>query len=275
MITTPPQTKPATPTSRATATRIALVVEYDGTGYHGSQLQSGLPTIQGEVEEALRKLTGEKLRVKAASRTDAGTHAEGQVFSFSTRSSLPLKTFITGLNYYLPDDIAVKAAFRMNDSLNVRSSALSREYKYCILNSPTRSPLRQEFTYRVKEPLDTEAMNQACQALIGEHDFAAFTTGAEARKKHTVRKVLRAEVTRDGDMVIFSMEASSFLPHQVRNTVGALIQVGLGKMTVAEFHQLVAAGTTRRAGPTAPARGLLLTRINYPVPLGEIADENL
>jgi len=275
MVTIYQQIKKEDATGLATVTRIALVIEYDGTCYHGSQLQSGLPTIQGEIEEALRKLTGEKLRVKAASRTDAGVHAEGQVFSFRTQSSLSLKTFVSGLNYYLKADIAVKSAFRMDDSLNVRSSALSREYKYYILNSSTRSPLRQEFTYRVKGHLDTEAMNQACQALVGKHDFTSFITGTEAGKKNPVRNVYRAEIKKNGDTVIFSMEANSFLPHQIRNTVGALIQVGLGKMTVEEFHHLVEAKTLGLAGPTAPACGLFLTQINYPVPLGETLDENL
>jgi len=275
MVTTYQQLKKVDTTGPATLVRIALVVEYDGTHYHGSQLQSGLPTIQGEIEEALRKLTGVKSRVKAAGRTDAGVHAEGQVFSFSTQASLSLKTFITGLNYYLPDDIAVKSTFRMNDSLNVRSSALSREYKYYILNSATRSPLRQEFTYRVKVHLDTEAMNQACQALIGKHDFSSFITGTEAGKKNPVRDVYRAEIKKNGDTVIFTMEANSFLPHQIRNTVGALIQVGLRKMTVEDFHRLVEARSLGLARPTVPACGLFLTQINYPVPLGETLDENL
>ena len=110
-------------------------MEYDGTNYYGFQLQAELPTVQGQAEEALWKLTGEKSRVAAASRTDTGVHAEGQVVSFKTRSSLPLTTFVKGLNHYLPRDIAVKDAFRVSDSFNVRRDAVSREYNYYILNS--------------------------------------------------------------------------------------------------------------------------------------------
>jgi tRNA pseudouridine38-40 synthase len=256
-------------------TKIVLVMEYDGTRYHGFQLQDGLPTIQGEVEEALLKLTGGRSRVMAASRTDAGVHARAQVASFRTGSSLPPQTFVSGLNHYLPKDIAVKAAYRVGDSFNVRGSALSREYKYYILNSLTRSPMRNGFSYRVTGSLDIEAMNRACQALIGEHDFASFATciGAEMRK--TVSRVYRAEAERDGEQVVFSMEAKSFLTHQVRNTVGALIRVGLGRMSVDEFNSIAEAKTPGLAGPAAPACGLCLMRINYPQPFEERYDENL
>ena len=245
-------------------TKIVLVIEYDGTGYYGFQMQASLPTIQGEMEKALRKLTGERSRVIAASRTDAGVHAKGQVVSFRTRSSLPVETFINGLNYYLPRDIAVKAAHRVSDSFNVRRSALSREYNYYILNSRTRSPIREGFSYLVGGHLDIEAMNQACQALIGEHDFASFASSIGAGIKNTIRRVYRAEMEKNGELAVFNMVANSFLPHQVRNTAGALIKVGLGKMTVDEFHRIIEAKKPGLAGPTAPAFGLYLMQIHYP-----------
>jgi tRNA pseudouridine38-40 synthase len=251
----------------ATGTRIALILEYDGTRYHGSQLQANAPTIQGEIEKALHNLTGEKTRVKAASRTDAGVHAKGQVISFKTKAALPLKTFVEGMNYYLPHDIAIKEAFRVDDSFDVRRSAVSREYKYYILNSPTRSPMRQNFTYRVNGELDVKAMQRACQALVGRHDFASFVSSAEtAAKKRTVRNVHKAEIERDGDIIVFNIVANSFLPHQVRNTIGSLIKVGQGKMTVDEFYSMVEAKSPGLAGPTAPAGGLCLMRVNYPGP---------
>ncbi len=252
----------------ATGTNIVLILEYDGIRYHGSQLQANAPTIQEEMEKALQKLTGERTRVKAASRTDAGVHAKGQVISFRTKSALPLKAFIGGLNYYLPRDIAVKEAFGVDDSFDVRRSALSREYKYYILNSPTRSPMRQGFSYLVNGNLDIGAMNQACQALIGKHDFASFVTSTDIGEKSTVRNVHKAGIERDGDMVVLDMVANSFLPHQVRNTVGSLIKVGQGKMTVDEFYGMVEARRPGLAGPTAPAGGLCLMRVNYPSPFG-------
>jgi len=250
-------------------TRIVLIIEYDGTDYHGLQLQANQPTIQGEIEEALYKLTGKKTRIAAASRTDTGVHALGQVVSFRTESVLPLETFIKGLNYYLPKVIAVKEAHQVADSFNVRRDALSREYRYYILNSLTRSPLRQGFCYFVPGQLNIEEINKACQALIGKHDLASFASELDGTLKSTVRTVYRAEMVRDEDMAIFNMVANSFLPHQIRNTVGALIRVGLGKMTIEDFHSIIELRKPGLAGPTAPGRGLCLIKVNYAKPFGE------
>ncbi len=156
----------------------------------------------------------------------------------------------------------------MDDSFNVRRHATSREYNYYILNSLTRSPMRNGFAYLVTGHLDVAAINQSCQALMGEHDFAPFTTRDGVRIKNTVRTVYRAEALEDGELVIFNMVANSFLPHQVRNTVGALIRVGLGGMNVDQFRNIAKAQTPGLAGPTAPAYGLCLMRVNYPHPLG-------
>ena len=247
--------------------RIILVIEYDGSNYHGSQLQANAPTIQGEIEKALKKLTGERIRIKTASRTDAGVHARGQVVCFDTAATLPLKSFIDGLNHYLPPDIAVQQAYVTKEPFDVRRRAVSREYRYTILNSPARSPLKQGHSYRVAGNLDTAAMHRACQWLIGRHDFASFVSSAEtARQKRTVRDVFKAAITRDGDMIYFDIVANSFLPHQVRNIAGSLIKVGQGKMTADEFYGIVKAGTPGLAGPTAPAEGLCLVRVNYPGP---------
>jgi tRNA pseudouridine38-40 synthase len=248
-------------------TKIVLTLEYDGTHYHGFQWQTGLPSIQRELEKAIKRLTGERCRVMAASRTDAGVHAIGQVASFRTNSSLPTQTFIKGLNYYLPRDIAVKAAYRVDDSFNVRRDATSREYSYYILNSPTRSPIREGFSYFVASPMDIEAANRAAQALIGEHDLASFAS-SNGVIRSTLKHVYKASFEREGELVTFNMVANSFLPHQIRNTVGALIRVGLGKMNADEFNSIIEAKKPGMAGPTAPACGLCLTRINYPNHLG-------
>ncbi|MBA7475477.1 tRNA pseudouridine synthase A [subsurface metagenome] len=253
----------------ATITKIVLIVEYDGTRYHGFQLQATLPTIQWEIEKALWELTGERIRVMAASRTDAGVHAKGQVVSFRTESPLPPQTFVNGLNYYLSRDIAIKAAYRVGDSLNVRRDAISREYNYCILNSLTRSPIREGFSYRVGGHLDIEAMNQACQALVGEHDFISFASSMGIGTKNTVRRVYQAKMEKDGELVVFNIVANSFLTHQVRNTVGTLIRVGLGRMRVDEFCSIIEMKKPGLVGPTAPARGLCLTQVNYPYPFEE------
>jgi tRNA pseudouridine38-40 synthase len=247
-----------------TDTKIVLILEYNGARYHGFQLQASQPTVQGEVEKAIRKLTGEKRRVMAASRTDAGVHARGQVASFKTGASLAPQTFTNGLNHYLPRDIAVRAAHRVSDSFNVRREATSREYIYYILNSQTRSPIWEGFAHLVPGQLDIEAMNQACHALIGKHDFTSFVTGAGDSLKSAVKCVYRAEIARDGEMAIFNIAANSFIAHQVRNTVGALIGVGRGKMTAGDFTGIIKAKEPGLAGPMAPASGLYLTRVNYP-----------
>jgi len=191
------------------------------------------------------------------------------VVSFRTGSSLLPPTFITGLNYYLPGDIAVKAAYRAGDSFNVRHSALRREYNYYILNSLTRSPIRRGFSYLVTGHLDIVAMNEACQALIGEHDFASFASCTGIEEKNTLRTVYRAEIEKNGELAIFNMVANSFLPHQVRNTIGALLRVGLDKMTVDQFCSIIEAKKPGLAGPTAPAYGLCLMQINYSHPFEE------
>jgi tRNA pseudouridine38-40 synthase len=251
---------------RTTGARNILIVEYDGTDYHGSQWQANSPTIQGEIEKALKMLTGEKIRIKIAGRTDAGVHARGQVVAFDTASSLHLRSFIDGLNHYLPSDIAVQNAYRAHNGFDVRRKAISREYKYYILNRPKPSPLRDRFAWRVEGNLDNDTMNRACQALTGRHDFASFVASAvTARQKRTVRDVYKADITRDGDTIVFEMVANSFLPHQVRNTVGSLVKVGQGRMTVDEFHGMVAAAMPGLAGPMAPPEGLCLVRVNYPV----------
>lgn len=255
----------------ANDSQILLIIEYDGTAYHGFQWQKGLPSVQREVEKAIRKLTGERRRVISASRTDAGVHARGQVVGFRTESPLPMEKMVKGLNHYLPKDIAVKAGYRVSDSFRIRAGAASREYSYNILNSPTRSPIREGRAYRVASPLDVEAMNRAARHLIGEHDLASFLNGDGSWLNSTVRNISRAEVKRDGELVTFHIEANSFLPHQVRTTVGALIRVGQGKMKLDQFRSIMAARLPGTAGPTAPACGLCLDRVNYSVPLEEEA----
>jgi len=249
-------------------TRVVLIIEYDGRCYHGSQLQAGPATIQGEIEQAIRGLTGERCRIAAASRTDAGVHARGQVVSFRTDSLLPEQTFVKGINYYLPRDIAVKAAYRVADSFDVRRNAVSREYNYYILNGLTRSPIWRVFSHLVGGHLDIEAINEACQALLGEHDFASFASCIGVEKKCTVRYVYRAVMERQEELAVFNMVANSFLPHQVRNTIGLLIKVGLGRVSTSEFCSIIEARVPGLAGPMAPACGLCLMLVNYPVSFG-------
>jgi len=249
-------------------TKFVLIIEYDGTRYHGFQWQLGLPTIQAEMEEAIRKLYGQSSRVISASRTDAGVHAKGQVVSFWAKPAVDTTTLVKALNHYLPSDIAVKAAHRAGNDFNVRRDALSREYRYYILNRDTRSPFSKTFALFMPKMLDIQLMSKACQLMQGEHDFISFATSLD-NVKNTVRHVYEAKVDKREGFVVFYIEANSFLPHQVRNTLGPLIRLGLDKMGIEEFHDIMEAKKLGLAGPTAPAHGLWLIKVNYSKPLGE------
>jgi tRNA pseudouridine38-40 synthase len=255
-------------------TKVVLVVEYDGSNYCGFQFQENAPTVQDEIEKALAKLTQEKVRIVTASRTDAGVHAKGQVVGFLTGSSLEAGTFIKGLNYYLPPDIAVKESYKVNKGFNIQRDAISRQYRYLIFNSAARSPLKRGYTDHVRGELNVEAMDRASRKLLGQHDLASFVTCfSESVIKSTFRIVFNAGVERKGTLVIFDIKASSFLPHQVRNTVGTLVRVGLGKINLDDFEMIMEAKKPGLAGPTAPAQGLYLMKVNYPRPFGDYNED--
>jgi len=247
--------------------KFVLLIEYDGTQYHGFQWQVDLPTIQNELEQAIKRFCGQSGRVMAASRTDTGVHAKGQVASFWARSALDTMTLVRALNHYLPGDIAVKAAYKARDDFNVRRDALSREYRYRILNSSTRSAFSRRFALFLPRMLDIEAMNEACQLMQGEHDFASFASALDDSRS-TFRNVHEAGVERKGDFTVFRIVANSFLPHQVRSTVGLLIRLGRGKISIQGFRDIMQARSLGLAGPLSPACGLYLMNVNYPAPLG-------
>lgn len=203
----------------------------------------------------------------AASRTDTGVHAKGQVVSFWAKSTLDAATLVRALNYHLPGDIAVKAAYRASNGFNVRGDAISREYRYQILNSSTRSPFSRKFALFMPRMLNMQMMNEACQLIQGEHDFASFASSLDDGRS-TVRNVCEAGIEKKGDFAVFRIVANSFLPHQVRSTVGLLIRLGLGKIGIGDFRDIMEARSVGLAGPLSPACGLCLTRVNYAEPLG-------
>jgi len=265
---------PGTAPRPANERKFVIIVEYDGTNYHGFQLQAGANTIQAELEKAILALTKENRRVIPASRTDAGVHAVAQVVAFRTVTEFSPEVIVKGLNHYLPPDIAVKRAYRVRNTVNVRREAVSREYKYYILNRETRSPLRDRFAYTIKGELDLTAMNAACAVILGEHDFVSFASALEA--KHlgkTTRTVLHAVVAREKeDTIIFEIAANSFLTHQVRNTVGTLLRVGQHRIEITELNKILEAKRAGSAGPGVPARGLFLTKVNYPYSFEEVTE---
>ena len=241
---------------------VVLYLEYDGTRYRGYQMQRDEPTVQDAVEKALESLTGQKYRLTSASRTDAGVHAQNQVVSFVPTKEMTLRAYESGLNHYLPHDIAVTRAIWASPSLHVRRSAVARTYRYTILNRATRSPLWDRIAALVREPLDVSAMQQAADALSGWMDVRPFT-GPLPPRRTPMRRLDRAEVRRNDEFVTIELEGNSFLPHQVRRTAGALVEVGRGHMTPVDFHRLARSGTAGEADWTMPPQGLCLIGVRY------------
>ena len=247
----------------APARRLALLVEYEGTGFGGSQYQKNTGTIQDALERALSSLTGEPIRVALAGRTDAGVHARGQVAAFSSGSRHSPEVFLRALNHHLPDQIAVRAVREVSPGFDPRRRATSRWYRYTVYNGRQRPALLRRFVWQVAEPLDERAMGTAAAALAGEHDFAAFTQPSLAGRQSTVRRVLRAEVSRRGRWLTMDVEANAFLRRQVRRLAAALVDVGRGKLSPEEFEAALREARPGACSRTAPARGLCLMKVRY------------
>jgi tRNA pseudouridine38-40 synthase len=243
--------------------RLMMTLEYDGAGFCGWQLQAEGRTVQGALEEAIGKASGTPSRVHGASRTDAGVHAVGQVAHFDTESDLSAGQFLKAVNHWLPADVSVLDCREAPDGFHARFSALSKLYRYRILRSAVRRPLRDALTIRVWRPLDIGAMAECAALLVGEHDFASFAC-EHTDAQSNVRLVTRCELIEDGDELHLLMEANGFLYNMVRIIAGTLLAVGRGKLTSRGFADALAARERGSAGPTAAARGLTLLRVRYP-----------
>lgn len=241
---------------------IKLVIEYEGTNYHGWQTQKNALTIQEVLEDKLRIITGEPVKITAASRTDAGVHARGQVVNFKTNSRIEPEALLRGLNSLLPPDIVIKAAEEVREDFNSRRDAKSKVYQYIILNRRYPSALQRRYSWFIPEQLDVKTMKKAASFLKGEHDFSSFRA-ADCDSDNPWRRVKRVSVTKEKDFIKITIEATAFLRHMVRNVVGSLVEVGRGKTTAAGFKQILAARDRTRAGPTAPAHGLFLVEVKY------------
>jgi tRNA pseudouridine38-40 synthase len=246
--------------ARPDGRRIAVMLEYDGTAYRGSQYQENGPSIQSELEAAINKLTGETVRAAFAGRTDAGVHALGQVAAFDTPAGLAASQFVRGLNHFLPDDIVVRGAADVAPDFDPRRDARSRVYRYRIDNRPVRPAVGRGLAWHVAKPLDVAAMQRAARRLEGAHDFAAF---AGLYEGSTERTLGRCDITAARGCVAVEMEAQAFLPHQVRRTVGPVVEVGLGRMTEEALVAMLEAARPSSAGPAAPPCGLYLVAIGY------------
>ena len=243
--------------------RFKLTISYDGSAYQGWQVQPRGATIQGAIEAALQVMTRKKSRLIASGRTDAGVHALGQVAHFDCPTDLGAQALQRGLNSLLPPDIVIMTCDAVPDTFHARFDAQRKHYRYRILNRPLPMAIGRQYVWQVPPRLDLVAMGAATALLIGRHDFSSFQSTGSPRA-HAVRQVTRAEfVTQPEEIVHFEIEAGGFLKQMVRNIVGTLVQVGLGRMAAEDVPRILAAKDRRRAGPTAPASGLFLVRVFY------------
>jgi len=242
---------------------IRLTLEYDGTRYHGWQRQKNALSIQEVIETALARITGETVRLLGSGRTDAGVHALGQVANFTTKSTVPLRAFLHGLNSLLPMDIAVLRAEEVPLTFHARYKALSKTYEYRILNRPVRSPLNRLQAWWITHTLDAAAMEEACQVLSGEHDFLAFRAAGSC-PGHAVRRVREAAWhCQPGGWLTFTITATGFLRGMVRSLVGTMVEIGKGKYPPEYLREVLEKRDRRLAGPTAPPQGLFLVKVQY------------
>ena len=241
---------------------IKLTLAYDGSAYAGFQRQARQATIQSTLEDRLRRLTGEPLHVTAAGRTDAGVHALGQVVNFRTASRIPAPRFAPALNSVLPRDIAVLEAALVPDDFHARFSAKSKTYTYRIWCPAVRPVFERDRAYHFPRALDLPAMAAAAGALVGRHDFACFQSAGSSVRTST-RTVYHAVWEPRGNILAFTVRADGFLYRMVRNMVGTLLQVGLGKHSPEWIGALLAAGRRTEAGPAVPACGLYLVEVEY------------
>jgi tRNA pseudouridine38-40 synthase len=241
---------------------IRLTIEYDGTAYVGWQIQANGLAVQQVVEEALTRLLGEPTRLISSGRTDAGVHALGMAAHFVAPRDLPLSAYREGLNRLLPADVAVREAAEVAADFHARFDAKGKWYRYSILHAPVRSPLAARTSWHLRGPLDEEAMREGAAALDGTHDFAAFrASGCDAAT--TVREIHAVELARQGNLLHIDVKGSGFLRNMVRIMVGTLVEIGQGKMSIAQLRELLRGGGREGAGKTAPPQGLCLMEVWY------------
>jgi tRNA pseudouridine38-40 synthase len=241
---------------------LKLTLEYDGSNYSGWQLQPRHDSIQGRIEAALERIFGTPIRVFGSGRTDAGVHARGQVASISIPRPFDTAELLRALNAMLPPDIVILDLSHAPDEFDARRAARSRVYEYRVLNRKIASAFEYRYSWLVREHLDLDAMYSTARVFLGEHDFAAFRSlGTEVRT--TIRRVISSEWTRDGDVLLYRVEANSFLRHMVRAMVAGMVDVGRGKLTPDQVSTILA-GLDRQAAPAnAPPGGLYLVEIRY------------
>ena len=249
--------------------RYRLTLEYDGTPFAGWQRQENGPSVQAALEEAIFKLSAERVTVAGAGRTDSGVHALGQVAHFDSGKEYPADTVRDALNAHLrPAPVSVVEAEAVDDDFHARFSALARHYEYRILSRRAPPALDRDRVWHVARILDVEAMQAAAQHLIGKHDFTTFRS-IQCQANSPLKTLDRLDVRQSGNEIVVYARARSFLHNQVRSMVGSLRMVGEGKWAVADMKRALEARDRAACGPVAPPEGLYLVRVDYPAPLGK------
>lgn len=240
-----------------------LTIEYDGTHYHGWQVQPNGISIQQEIESALHTMTRQKVKLLGSGRTDAGVHALGQVANFACNTAMTPEAFQKGLNSILPDDIVIRHISQVPAEFHARFNAKNKCYRYHILNQPVPSAIERYYTWWIRSPLDLPAMNAAADHIIGKHDFKAFE-GTGSPRSHTDRHIMEATFKgQSPGRISFDVRANGFLRYMVRNLVGTLVDVGLGKIPPDRMKCILDSKDRTQASATAPARGLFLIEVEY------------
>ncbi len=241
---------------------IKLTIEYDGTNYCGWQIQNNAISIQEIIERAIKKLTDETLSITGSGRTDTKVHAFGQVANFFTESTIPADKFRVALNCVLPDDIAIRESIEVDHHFHSRHLAIGKEYKYFIYASEVRSPIKRNYSCFVRDNLNTEHMSKALECFVGTHDFSGFmSTGSSV--KTTVRTIYEASLIVRDEVIEITIRGNGFLYNMVRIIVGTLIDVGTGKIDYNSMGEIIESTNRKRAGATAPAEGLFLSKVFY------------
>ncbi len=241
---------------------IRLLIEYDGTNYAGWQWQKNAKTVQETLAIAVGQVVQEPVTIYGAGRTDAGVHAVGQVANFHTHSNIPSKRLLLAINFYLPHDITIKDAADVPESFHAQYCAVSKVYQYTLFNDWVRTSLNRNFCYVCGFQLKVDKMLDAAQYLTGTHDFTSFTKKA-LQEKNRIRTIKRLEMKKEGKYIYFTVEADGFLYNMVRTIVGTLVEAGRGKIAVKNVKDILDAKNRNMAGPTAPAKGLCLMKVEY------------
>ncbi|MDK2806463.1 MAG: tRNA pseudouridine38-40 synthase [Thermoanaerobacterium sp.] len=241
---------------------IVLVIEYDGTNYHGWQIQKNAVTIQEVITKAIKKITLEDVDLIGSSRTDAGVHALYQVANFVSNCNIPTSKIPDALNSVLPKDIVIKDAFEADMDFHSRYSAKGKRYKYIIYNRKVNSPIYGNYSWHISKSLDVEKMKESLKNLEGTHDFSAFKASGSSVKS-PVRTVRDISLKKNGFNIEFEIEADGFLYNMVRIIVGTIVDVGLGKINPIDVKEILDSKNRCMAGKTAPPQGLFLTKIYY------------